>query len=255
MNPAVQDVKALIVMLPKIWKVEDRVAGTDLGLGRFQFDFVEEEDIETVLRAQPFHFDYWMVALARWHPRMPRNYPSAIPFWIKPLGVPLEFWDAPTFQSIGDALGETVEVDLDYGRIKVVIDGCKELSFDTTVDFVGGEFHEGDEAFISLKYENLFGFCDTCFSLSHDVDHCPLTTTSPQKKKETREMPQDDRARSYKGVVINGEMGQQSKGRDHREYVGKGKGKMYEEQDTKWVKIPVKGSNRHHSYRNNYRGE
>lgn len=58
MNPAVQDVKALIVMLPKIWKVEDRVAGTDLGLGRFQFDFVEEEDIETVLRSQPFHFDY-----------------------------------------------------------------------------------------------------------------------------------------------------------------------------------------------------
>ncbi|KAF2557621.1 hypothetical protein F2Q68_00016545 [Brassica cretica] len=66
---------------------------------------------------------------------------------------------------------------------------------------------------------------------------------------------QDDRARSYKGVVINGEMGQQSKGRDHIEYDGKGKGKMYDEQDTKWVKIPEKGSNRHHSYRNSYRGE
>ena len=92
-------------------------------------------------------------------------------------------------------------------------------------------------------------------SLSHDADHCPLTTTSPQNKKETREIPQDDRARSYKGVVINGEMGQQSKGRDHIEYDGKGKGKMYDEQDTKWVKIPEKGSNRHHSYRNSYRGE
>ncbi|KAF3586932.1 hypothetical protein F2Q69_00030367 [Brassica cretica] len=66
---------------------------------------------------------------------------------------------------------------------------------------------------------------------------------------------QDDRARSYKGVVINGEMGQQSKGRDHIEYDGKGKGKMYDEQDTKWVKIPEKGSNKHHSYRNSYRGE
>ena len=87
--------------------MEERVAGTDLGFGRFQFDFVEEEDIETVLKAQPFHFDYWMIALAHWQPKMPRNFPSAILFWIKVLGVPLEFWDASSFQSICDALGET----------------------------------------------------------------------------------------------------------------------------------------------------
>ncbi|KAL0773754.1 hypothetical protein Bca101_038905 [Brassica carinata] len=255
MNPAAQDVKALIVMLPKIWKVEAHVAGTDLGLGKFQFDFVEEEDIETVLKSQPFHFDYRMVVLARWQPKMPRDFPAAIPFWIKIMGVPLEFWDAPTFQSIGDALGETVEVDLDYGRIKVIIDGAKELSFDTTVDFIGGEFHEGDEAFISLKYEKLFGFCETCFSLSHSVDYCPLTVKSPQKKKEVRELPisrQEDRARSYKGVVINGDGGQHGKGREYREYLGKGK--MYEEQETKWVKVPEKGNARYHSNRTRYRG-
>lgn len=125
-----------------------------------------------------------------------------------------------------------MEVDLDYGRIKVIIDTTKELSFDTTVDFIGGEFHEGDEAFISLKYEKLFGFCETCLSLSHSVDYCPL------KKKEVRELPisrQEDRARSYKGVVINGDGGQHGKGREYREYLGKGKGKMYEEHETKWV--------------------
>lgn len=97
MNPAGQDINALLVMLPKIWKVEDRVAGTDLGFGRFQFDFVEEEDIEAVLKMQPYHFDYWMIALARWQPKMPRDFPSEIPFWIKVLGVPLEFWDVATF--------------------------------------------------------------------------------------------------------------------------------------------------------------
>lgn len=35
MNPDEQDVKALVVTLPKIWKL----IGTDLGLGKFQFDF------------------------------------------------------------------------------------------------------------------------------------------------------------------------------------------------------------------------
>ena len=74
----------------------------------------------------------------------------------------------------------------DQNDSKVIIDTTKELSFDTTVDFIGGEFHEGDEAFISLKYEKLFGFCETCLSLSHSVDYCPLTVNSPQKKKEVR---------------------------------------------------------------------
>ncbi|ESQ33257.1 hypothetical protein EUTSA_v10005542mg [Eutrema salsugineum] len=45
MNPHMQDMKALHYMLPRIWKVEDRVAGADLRLGRFQFDFDSKEDI------------------------------------------------------------------------------------------------------------------------------------------------------------------------------------------------------------------
>lgn len=38
-----------MVMLPKIWKVEERVVGADLGMGRFQFHFDTEEDIVAVL--------------------------------------------------------------------------------------------------------------------------------------------------------------------------------------------------------------
>ncbi|CAH2046613.1 unnamed protein product, partial [Thlaspi arvense] len=40
MNPTIQNINTLL-----IWKVEDRVAGADLSMGRFQFDFDEEEDI------------------------------------------------------------------------------------------------------------------------------------------------------------------------------------------------------------------
>ncbi|ESQ33255.1 hypothetical protein EUTSA_v10005429mg [Eutrema salsugineum] len=50
MNPHMQDMKALLYMLPRIWKVEDRVARADLGLGRFLFDFHPEEDIMQVLK-------------------------------------------------------------------------------------------------------------------------------------------------------------------------------------------------------------
>ncbi|CAA7053035.1 unnamed protein product [Microthlaspi erraticum] len=39
MNPAAQDVQALLHHMPRFWKMEDRVASADLGMGRFQFDF------------------------------------------------------------------------------------------------------------------------------------------------------------------------------------------------------------------------
>lgn len=75
MNPPEQDMKALFQNLPKIWKLENMVTGSDLGFGRFQFVFEREEDIEVVLRNQPYHFDYWMLALARWQPMKDQKLP------------------------------------------------------------------------------------------------------------------------------------------------------------------------------------
>lgn len=137
----------------------------------------------------------------------------------------------------------------------VMIDGAKELCFDATVDFKSGEFYE-KEAPVLLKYEKLFGFRKLCFKLCHDEDHCPLNPKSPVKKKETKdesESRKEDRARSYKGVVINGDVSNQENLKDQRGYYGKGKGKMYEEPDTKWVKVPERGSKRPSSYRTSSR--
>lgn len=39
------------------------------------------------------------------------------------IGVPLHFWAAPTFISIGMALGEVKAVDLDNGMVQVVVNG------------------------------------------------------------------------------------------------------------------------------------
>ncbi|KAL0824384.1 hypothetical protein Bca101_048061 [Brassica carinata] len=233
MNPPEQEMKALIQNIPKIWKLEDRVVGTDLGFGKFQFDFETEEEIETVLKLQPYHFDYWMLALARWQPKKTQLFPSEITFWVRVLGVPMEFKTSPTFESIGDALGRTVSVNLDNSRVQV----------------------------------KLFGFCPICSSLCHKEEKCPLAKPevkmSPPRKRETGEGnggwfevgKHDDRARSYKGVVINGNQGHQHRERDNRDYYGKGKGKVVEENDSKWVKVAEKGNKGAFHNRGNYRGD
>lgn len=158
--------KALISNLSKIWKLEERVVGSDLGFGKFQFDFDKEEDIEGVLKLQSFHFDYWMFSLARWQPKKSSLYPSEITFWVRVIGVPVEFKTVPTFESIGEAIGRAVAVDLDHSRVQVVVDAFKEICFETKVDFTGGEFYDGDqEVPVSLRYEKLFGYCQVCGSL------------------------------------------------------------------------------------------
>ncbi|KAF3501036.1 hypothetical protein F2Q69_00043425 [Brassica cretica] len=172
-------------------------------------------------------------------------------------GLPIEFWSTPAFQSIGDAIGETTYVDLDYGKMRVVVDGFKELTLETTVEFKGGEFYDEEEVPVSLKYEKMFGFCKLCFSLCHEEDHCPLNPKSLEKKKDTRDEPvgrREDRARSYRGVVINGEENHEDKGKDQRSYQGKGKGKMYEE-ESQWVRVPERGNKRYSTYRGSNRAD
>ncbi|KAJ4904701.1 Uncharacterized protein Rs2_18652 [Raphanus sativus] len=262
MNPPLQEMPALLSNLPKIWKLEDRVIGKDLGLGKFQFEFEKEEDMEGVLRHQPYHFDYWMIAVARWQPKRSITYPSEIPFWVRVLGVSKEYRTVSTFESIGEAIGRVVDVDLDLMRVLVVVDAFKELCFEISVDFTGGEFYDGEEVQILLRYEKLFGYCDSCGSLCHLEAKCPLLKDfkqHPEKKIEARAgsggwnegNKHDDRARSYKGVAIHGNEEQQYRERNTREYHGKGKGKMYDDADAKWVRVADR-SNRKQSGNNGY---
>ncbi|KAG5388173.1 hypothetical protein IGI04_029714 [Brassica rapa subsp. trilocularis] len=139
-----------------------------------------------------------MLALARWQPKKSQLFPSEITFWIRVIGVPMEFRtvSVPTFESLGDALGRTVAVDVEHCRVQ-----GREGN--------GGWYDGGKH---------------------------------------------DDRARSYKGVVINGNQNQQHKERDVRDYYGKGKVKMVEEADSKWVKVADRGNNRS-SRREEHRAE
>lgn len=205
MNPQKQDMKILLFMLPKIWQVEGRAVGVDLGLGRFQFDFDLEEDIVEVMKMEPFHFDYWMVSLVRWKPVLEVNYPSKIIFWVRILDIPLQFWVPQIFQGVGEAIGKVQrEVDLYEGRVRVEIDGFKPLVFSMAV-----EIGEGVEIMVSLRYEKLFGFCRECFSLTHDQSRCPSLRKEVEVESEVKGDSADhgSHVTSFKAAVSTGRDG------------------------------------------------
>ncbi|ESQ44683.1 hypothetical protein EUTSA_v10003335mg, partial [Eutrema salsugineum] len=218
MNPQLQDMKALLFMLPRIWKMEERVAGADLGLGKFQFDFDREEDIKEVMKMEPFHFDYWMLSLVRWSPVVDPSYPSVIKFWIRIIGVPLQYWADVSFRSIGKALGDVKSVNLDEGKVQV-----------TTVNF-----DEGVETTIYLRYEKLFGYCRNCLSLCHDQQRCPLRTGTDEWKPQETGLETADRNQSvasYKTVTKDGGGGGRDSVKNESVNAGfKGKGKAHREE-------------------------
>ncbi|KAG2307629.1 hypothetical protein Bca52824_027377 [Brassica carinata] len=234
MNPPAQDMKALITNLPKIGGLENRVTGTDLGLGMFQFIFETEEEIEG------------MLALARWQSKKSPTLRRSP--WVRVLGVPAEFRTAPTYESIGDAIGRTVLVDVEQARVQVVVDAFKELCFETTIDFKGGEFYAGRKLYLCHKTEK-------CPLILRTLRRSPRRTGAERCKWGWQEMGKhDERARSYKGVVINGNINQPKRERESRAYSGKGKGKVAEDYDYKWVKTAERGQKRNTSYQGNSRG-
>ncbi|CAE6121846.1 unnamed protein product [Arabidopsis arenosa] len=192
--------KALLHMMPRIWGLEGKVAGADLGMGKFQFDFDNEEDIVAVLKMEPFHFDNWMVSMVRWTPSVDPDYPSTLKFWVRVMNVPLQFWAEPTFRYIGKGLGHVEEhegaVDLQKGRVQVTINGLKPLVFDTEI-----EFSNGEETLVNLWYERLHGYCEVCFSLCHESSHCQAKERVQSKHKESGEEEGDRKMLSYRGAV------------------------------------------------------
>ena len=203
MNPQRQDMKTLLFLFPRIWQLEGKVVGADLGLGRFQFDFETEEDIIEVLKMEPFHFDHWMISLVRWSPSVHPDYPCSIIFWIRVLGVPIQFWAETTFKDIGAALGEVQAVDVDGGRVQVKLNGFLPLCFETEV-----EFSSGEETTMFLRYERLFGFCKLCKSLCHEEAQCALNLV-PKAAVVSQPLSQDDKKdkgshnMSFRGAVVN----------------------------------------------------
>ncbi|KAF3553462.1 hypothetical protein F2Q69_00012200 [Brassica cretica] len=173
-----------------------------------------------------------------WQPKKSQHYPSEIPFWFRVLCVPVEFKTAPMYESIGNAIGRTVAVDVEHSRVQVVVDAFKELCFETTVDFA------------------------VCVTRMRNV----LYTNNSKKGAEGNRKGRggnggwrdggkhDERARSYKGVIINGPVSQQNRNRESRDHHGKGKDKMFVEADSKWVKVADRGHKRNSTYRGNSRG-
>ncbi|WZZ49654.1 hypothetical protein YC2023_049761 [Brassica napus] len=125
--------------MPAQWKMHDRITANDLGNGKFLLNFVNEEDLQSVLRQGPFHFNFCMVTC-----------------------IPLHLWTIKNLRNIGNRLGHIDTVELTAGRMLIDVDTRKPLTFTRKI-----ASPEGDEVSIQIHYDKLFKHCTTCRMLTH----------------------------------------------------------------------------------------
>ncbi|KAF2567023.1 hypothetical protein F2Q68_00024567 [Brassica cretica] len=156
--------------MPAQWKMHDRITANDLGNGKFLLNFVNEEDLQSVLRQGPFHFNFCMVVLVRWEPVVHDDYPWVIPFWVEVTGIPLHLWTIKNLRNIGNRLGHIDTVELTAGPMLIDVDTRKPLTFARKI-----AFPEGEEVSIQIHYDKLFKHCITCRMLTHEKASCPMS--------------------------------------------------------------------------------
>ncbi|KAJ4888330.1 Uncharacterized protein Rs2_28078 [Raphanus sativus] len=169
LNPKKQVVEKLLQTMPSQWGLSDRITANDIGNGKFLFSFLSEEDLNSVLRQGPFHYNFCMFVLVRWEPIVHDDYPWTISFWVQLVGFPLHLWTDVNLRNIGGRLGHVDTLELSEGRMLIDIDSRKPLKFSRKVEY------KGDEVTIEIKYTLFFKHCTTCGMLSHEKGYCPTT--------------------------------------------------------------------------------
>ena len=168
-----RSVEAFLKHMPKrrIWDVEGRVRGKNLGDNKFQFDFDNEEDMTKVLQRRPCHFNRWSFFLEKWIPTIKEDFPNMLLLWATVSGIPIHYRKLETYQSVGQALGVYDTADVEGGRVRVSINGDLPLKFECKVGF-----DNGDVVKVTIKYEDLHRYCFTCKRISHEEGTCPGLT-------------------------------------------------------------------------------
>lgn len=136
-----RSVEALLKHMPKrrIWDVEGRVRGTNLGNNKFQFDFDKEEDLLKVLERRPCHFNKWSFSLERWIPTVKEDFPNTLYIWAVVSGIPSHYKKEETYESVGKALGVFDKTDVAGGRVRICVNGDEPLKFESKVGFANGD--------------------------------------------------------------------------------------------------------------------
>ncbi|EOA32199.1 hypothetical protein CARUB_v10015455mg [Capsella rubella] len=176
-NPAKQNLRAIVGQMPRIWGVADACTGRVLGNGQALFIFKSEETLTMILNRGPWAFNDWMLSVHRWYPNISEDDMKIIPFWMQIKGIPLLYLSSDTAKYVGSKLAHVSTVDFDENAHRVeFVRVCVDWNMDIPLRFQKiFKFAENDNTVIKFRFERLRNFCSKCGSLKHEKKDCVIS--------------------------------------------------------------------------------
>ena len=163
--------------MASIWEPRKGIAVTEVGAGRYLFQFFHEFDVITFLNNGPWTFNQHILVVRK---LMETDQADIVPlnqvtFWVQIHNLPVGFHSINIIKDIGDYVGSFFESDennfkVSWGnflRIRVNMDVHKPLKRRMKIKKYGGEWLGVD-----FRYERLNLFCFICGCLSHTDRKC-----------------------------------------------------------------------------------
>jgi hypothetical protein len=150
-----------------------------IGPNKYLLKFSKKEHIDKINQQVTWNVNGCLLTLQQWSPTATLGEIASqkFPFWIQIHGLPLENMTSRNAIAIGKGLGVFLKVDeaagqhipkfRSYLRVLAEIDVHAPLK-------PGFQFRRdnGDQVWISLKYERLDIYCTSCGCIGHKKDNC-----------------------------------------------------------------------------------
>ena len=173
--------------LSHLWRPGKGVCISKFANQRYIFKFFHVVDLKRVLAGGPWTYDNHLLIL---HWIQPGEYPNQIPLnsidiWVQIFDLPSSCMSESVGKQLGNYLGSFLEYDTsnnggslkEYMRLRVSMDVRPPLKRGKRL-----RTPNGDEFFVSFKYERLSLFCFICGCLRHSDRFCPQLFNIPEEE-------------------------------------------------------------------------
>jgi hypothetical protein len=181
--------QTVLAALTKAWEFAAPFSFVVLGPNKFLFKLSKPEHSTKILKQVTWNVNGFLIILQQWHPKATLTELSfhSASFWIQVHGLPLINMSTKIAISIGNGLGNLLQVD-DSGSNKKTFKSFLRLLVEIEVSNplkLGFPFQRVDDEplWIFLKYERLDIYCTTCGRIGHKPIHClaPPEERFPQR--------------------------------------------------------------------------
>ncbi|OMO90520.1 reverse transcriptase [Corchorus capsularis] len=152
------NVEGLRNVMYQAWRLEGDLIVQEVGVRLFLFQFEDPLEKDRVLVSQPWSFKKVLLVLKEYDGVLP---PESVqfnkcPFWVRVFDLPLRLQNERVGVAVGEAAGEVLDIDPNWGRfmrVRVQVDLLIPLKAGTTVSTASGDLE------VEFRYEKMADFC------------------------------------------------------------------------------------------------